>query len=76
MAVFDASVADPEIIHLATSKARSPTRPDRMKGHSAKHTPVCLFTDEIVELLPDLQPRLLRVLETREVASIGPDKAS
>jgi len=33
-----------------------------------------LFLDEIAELEIDLQPRLLRVLETREVCRLGSDK--
>lgn len=77
LVVFDASVADPELVrndlfgHIkgAFTGAVSTREGAFRRAHTGT-----LFIDEIGELPLDLQPRLLRVLETREVVPIGSDK--
>ncbi|MDQ5909442.1 MAG: hypothetical protein QG599_1537 [Pseudomonadota bacterium] len=77
--VFDASVADPEMVrndlfgHI--KGAFTGATGSREGAFRQAHTGT-LFIDEIGELPLDLQPRLLRVLETREVTPIGSDKSS
>ncbi len=79
LVVFDASVADPEMVrndlfgHI--KGAFTGATGSREGAFRQAHTGT-LFIDEIGELPLDLQPRLLRVLETREVTPIGSDKAS
>ena len=77
--VFDASVADAEMVrndlfgHI--KGAFTGATGSREGAFRQAHTGT-LFIDEIGELPLDLQPRLLRVLETREVTPIGADKSS
>ncbi|MDS4068407.1 MAG: sigma 54-interacting transcriptional regulator [Candidatus Competibacter sp.] len=77
--VFDASVADPEMVrndlfgHI--KGAFTGATGSREGAFRQAHTGT-LFIDEIGELPLDLQPRLLRVLETREVTPIGSDKSA
>ncbi|MEI2742029.1 MAG: sigma 54-interacting transcriptional regulator [Candidatus Competibacter sp.] len=77
LVVFDASVADPEMVrndlfgHI--KGAFTGATGSREGAFRQAHTGT-LFIDEIGELPLDLQPRLLRVLETREVTPIGSDK--
>jgi DNA-binding NtrC family response regulator len=77
LVVFDASVADPEMVrndlfgHIRG--AFTGATGAREGAFRQAHTGT-LFIDEIGELPLDLQPRLLRVLETREVLPIGSDK--
>jgi DNA-binding NtrC family response regulator len=77
--VFDASVADAEMVrndlfgHI--KGAFTGATSSREGAFRQAHTGT-LFIDEIGELPLDLQPRLLRVLETREVTPIGSDKSS
>ncbi|KAB2926521.1 MAG: sigma 54-dependent Fis family transcriptional regulator [Candidatus Contendobacter sp.] len=77
LVVFDASVADPEMVrndlfgHI--KGAFTGATGTREGAFRQAHTGT-LFIDEIGELPLDLQPRLLRVLETREVLPIGSDK--
>lgn len=79
LVVFDASVADPEMVrndlfgHI--KGAFTGATGSREGAFRQAHTGT-LFIDEIGELPLDLQPRLLRVLETREVTPIGSDKPS
>jgi DNA-binding NtrC family response regulator len=76
--VFDAAVTDPEMVrsdlfgHLKgafTGAANARTGAFR-RAHKGT-----LLIDEVGELPLDLQPRLLRVLESREVTPIGADSA-
>lgn len=77
--VFDASVADAEMVrndlfgHI--KGAFTGATGSREGAFRQAHTGT-LFIDEIGELPLDLQPRLLRVLETREVTPIGSDKSN
>jgi DNA-binding NtrC family response regulator len=77
LVVFDASVTDPEMVrndlfgHI--KGAFTGATGTREGAFRQAHTGT-LFIDEIGELPLDLQPRLLRVLETREVTPIGSDK--
>ncbi len=79
LVVFDASVADPEMVrndlfgHI--KGAFTGATGSREGAFRQAHTGT-LFIDEIGELPLDLQPRLLRVLETREVTPIGSDKST
>jgi DNA-binding NtrC family response regulator len=76
--VFDASVADAEMVrndlfgHI--KGAFTGATGSREGAFRQAHTGT-LFIDEIGELPLDLQPRLLRVLENREVTPIGSDKS-
>lgn len=77
LVVFDASVTDPEMVrndlfgHI--KGAFTGATGSREGAFRQAHTGT-LFIDEIGELPLDLQPRLLRVLETREVTPIGSDR--
>ncbi|HHW77503.1 MAG TPA: sigma 54-interacting transcriptional regulator [Xanthomonadaceae bacterium] len=77
LVVFDASVTDPEMVrndlfgHI--KGAFTGATGSREGAFRQAHTG-SLFIDEIGELPLDLQPRLLRVLETREVTPIGSDR--
>lgn len=76
--VFDASVTDPEMVrndlfgHI--KGAFTGATGSREGAFRQAHTGT-LFIDEIGELPLDLQPRLLRVLEAREVTPIGADRS-
>lgn len=77
LVVFDASVTDPEMIrndlfgHVkgAFTGATGPREGAFRRAHQGS-----LFIDEIGELPLSLQPRLLRVLESREVTPVGADQ--
>jgi DNA-binding NtrC family response regulator len=75
--VFDASVTDPEMVRNDlfghVKGAFTGATGSREGAFRQAHTGT-LFIDEIGELPLDLQPRLLRVLENREVTPIGADK--
>lgn len=76
--VFDASVADPEMVrndlfgHVRGAFTGASGEREGAFRHAHRGT---LFIDEIGELPIDLQPRLLRVLESREVTPIGSDRS-
>ncbi|MCB1741401.1 MAG: sigma-54-dependent Fis family transcriptional regulator, partial [Gammaproteobacteria bacterium] len=77
LVVFDASVTDPEMVrndlfgHVkgAFTGAHGP----RLGAFRSAHRGT-LFIDEIGELPLELQPRLLRALESREVVPVGADE--
>lgn len=77
LVVFDASVTDPEMVrndlfgHI--KGAFTGATASRAGAFRHAHTGT-LFIDEIGELPLDLQPRLLRALENREVTPVGADK--
>lgn len=77
LVVFDASVTDPEMVrndlfgHVKGAFTGAAGSRDGAFRQAHEGT---LFIDEIGELPLDLQPRLLRVLESREVTPIGSDK--
>ncbi len=79
LVVFDASVADPEMVrndlfgHIKGAFTGATGAREGAFRHAHTGT---LFIDEIGELPLDLQPRLLRVLETREVSPIGSDRST
>ncbi len=76
MVVFDASVTDPEMVrndlfgHVKGAFTGAAGSREGAFRHAHGGT---LFIDEIGELPLDLQPRLLRALENREVTPIGSD---
>jgi DNA-binding NtrC family response regulator len=78
LAVFDASVADKEMMrsdlfgHVKGAFTGAQAARDGAFRHANGGT---LFIDEIGELPLDLQPRLLRALENREVTPVGSDRA-
>jgi len=77
LVVFDASVTDPEMVrndlfgHVkgAFTGAAGPREGAFRRAHGGT-----LFIDEIGELPLELQPRLLRALESREVVPVGSDE--
>jgi DNA-binding NtrC family response regulator len=77
LVVFDASVTDPEMVrndlfgHVrgAFTGAHGAREGAFRRAHGGT-----LFIDEIGELPPELQPRLLRALESREVVPVGSDE--
>ncbi len=74
--VFDASVADPEMIRndlFGHVKGAFTGASGAREGAFRRAHGGTLFIDEIGELPLDLQPRLLRALESREVVPIGSD---
>ncbi len=79
LVVFDASVTDPEMVRNDlfghVKGAFTGATGSREGAFRQAHTGT-LFIDEIGELPLDLQPRLLRVLESREVMPIGSDRAA
>lgn len=77
--VFDASVADREMVRndlFGHIKGAFTGATQARDGAFRQADTGTLFIDEIGELPLDLQPRLLRVLETREVTPIGADKSA
>ncbi len=77
LVVFDASVTDPEMVRndlFGHIKGAFTGATGSREGAFRQANTGTLFIDEIGELPLDLQPRLLRVLETREVTPIGSDK--
>jgi DNA-binding NtrC family response regulator len=79
LVVFDAGVADPEMVrsdlfgHVKGAFTGAAAARDGAVRRAHTGT---LFLDEIGELPLDLQPRLLRLLESREVQPVGGDEAS
>lgn len=77
LVVFDASITDPEMVRndlFGHIKGAFTGATGAREGAFRQAHTGTLFIDEIGELPLDLQPRLLRVLETREVTPIGSDK--
>jgi DNA-binding NtrC family response regulator len=77
LVVFDASVTDPEMVRndlFGHVKGAFTGATGNRDGAFRQANQGTLFIDEIGELPLDLQPRLLRVLENREVTPIGTDK--
>lgn len=77
LVVFDASVTDPEMVRndlFGHVKGAFTGASGSREGAFRRANGGTLFIDEIGELPLDLQPRLLRALENREVVPIGMDK--
>ena len=77
--VFDASVTDAEMVRndlFGHVKGAFTGASGAREGAFRQAHTGTLFIDEIGELPLELQPRLLRVLESREVTPIGSDKAT
>lgn len=77
LVVFDASVTDPEMVRndlFGHVKGAFTGALGSREGAFRRAHGGTLFIDEIGELPLDLQPRLLRALENREVVPIGMDK--
>ncbi|MBK1716055.1 sigma 54-interacting transcriptional regulator [Thiocystis violacea] len=77
LVVFDASVTDPEMVrndlfgHIKGAFTGATGPREGAFRHAEGGT---LFIDEIGELPLELQPRLLRALESREVVPVGSDQ--
>lgn len=77
LVVFDASVADPEMVRndlFGHIKGAFTGASGQRDGAFRRAHGGTLFIDEIGELPLDLQPRLLRALESREVSPVGSDQ--
>jgi DNA-binding NtrC family response regulator len=77
LVVFDASVTDPEMVRndlFGHVKGAFTGANGTREGAFRRADRGTLFIDEIGELPLDLQPRLLRALENREVVPIGSDR--
>lgn len=77
LVVFDASVTDAEMVRndlFGHIKGAFTGAAGSREGAFRRAEGGTLFIDEIGELPLDLQPRLLRALESREVTPIGADK--
>ncbi|WP_373506515.1 sigma 54-interacting transcriptional regulator [Thiocapsa sp.] len=77
LVVFDASVTDPEMVRndlFGHVKGAFTGASGAREGAFRRAHGGTLFIDEIGELPPDLQPRLLRALESREVMPVGSDE--
>ncbi len=77
LVVFDASVTDAEMVRndlFGHVKGAFTGAAASREGAFRRADGGTLFIDEIGELPLDLQPRLLRALESREVTPIGADK--
>ncbi len=77
LVVFDASVTDPEMVRndlFGHVKGAFTGASGSREGAFRQAQGGTLFIDEIGELPLDLQPRLLRALENREVTPIGSDQ--
>ncbi|QBQ53091.1 sigma 54-interacting transcriptional regulator [Nitrosococcus wardiae] len=75
--VFDASVTDRELIRsdlFGHTKGAFTGAAGSREGAFRKANQGTLFIDEIGELPLELQPRLLRALENREVTPLGSDQ--
>ncbi len=78
LVVFDASVMDKEMMRddlFGHVKGAFTSAVGSREGAFRRAHKGTLFIDEIGELPLELQPRLLRVLETREVTPIGTEKS-
>jgi DNA-binding NtrC family response regulator len=76
LVVFDASVTDPEMVRndlFGHMKGAFTGASGTREGAFRRAQHGTLFIDEIGELPLDLQPRLLRALENREITPIGSD---
>ena len=58
----------------ATRRARSPARPTRRPGAFEMSSGGTIFLDEMAEMSPDIQVKLLRAIETRQVRRLGGKK--
>jgi DNA-binding NtrC family response regulator len=77
LVVFDASVTDPEMVRndlFGHVKGAFTGAHGAREGAFRRAHGGTLFIDEIGELPPELQPRLLRALESREVVPVGSDE--
>jgi len=77
LVVFDASVTDPEMVRndlFGHVKGAFTGASGQRDGAFRRAHGGTLFIDEIGELSIDLQPRLLRALESREVSPVGSDQ--
>jgi DNA-binding NtrC family response regulator len=77
LVVFDASVTDPEMVRndlFGHVKGAFTGAAGTRDGAFRRAHGGTLFIDEIGELPLDLQPRLLRALESREVVPVGSDQ--
>lgn len=77
LAVFDASVTDTEMMRndlFGHVKGAFTGATGSRDGAFRQANGGTLFIDEIGELPLDLQPKLLRVLESREVVPVGSDR--
>ncbi|NEX19180.1 sigma 54-dependent Fis family transcriptional regulator [Thiorhodococcus mannitoliphagus] len=77
LVVFDASVTDPEMVRndlFGHIKGAFTGATGAREGAFRRADGGTLFIDEIGELPLELQPRLLRVLESREVSPVGSDQ--
>ncbi|NEV63087.1 sigma 54-interacting transcriptional regulator [Thiorhodococcus minor] len=78
LVVFDASVTDPEMVRndlFGHIKGAFTGATGSREGAFRRADGGTLFIDEIGELPLDLQPRLLRALESREVVPVGSDQS-
>jgi DNA-binding NtrC family response regulator len=77
LVVFDASVTDPEMVRndlFGHVKGAFTGASGTREGAFRRADGGTLFIDEIGELPLELQPRLLRALESREVLPVGSDQ--
>jgi DNA-binding NtrC family response regulator len=78
LVVYDCATADPEMIRadlLGHAKGAFTGAASDRPGAAREAHGGTLFLDEIGELPLEIQPRLLRLLERREVIPVGTDKA-
>lgn len=77
LVVFDASVTDPEMVRndlFGHIKGAFTGATGSREGAFRRADGGTLFIDEIGELPLELQPRLLRALESREIVPVGSDQ--
>ena len=78
LVVYDCATADPEMIRadlLGHAKGAFTGASSARPGAAREAHGGTLFLDEIGELPLEMQPRLLRLLERREVIPVGTDRA-